>query len=48
MEQLAFLTEETVREIRRRFGTPVFVYDQEDVGGPAPERSLGLFRTRTD
>ncbi len=29
MEQLAFLTEETVREIRRRFGTPVFVYDQE-------------------
>ena len=29
MEQLAFLTEGKIREIRRRFGTPVFVYDQE-------------------
>ncbi len=29
MEQLAFLTEEKIREIGRRFCTPVFVYDQE-------------------
>ena len=29
MEQLAFLTEEKIREIGRRFYTPVFVYDQE-------------------
>ena len=28
MDQLAFLTEEKIREIGRRFGTPVFVYDQ--------------------
>ena len=33
MEPLAFLTEESIREIRRRFGTPVFVYDQENAGG---------------
>ena len=28
MDQLAFLTEQKIREIGRRFGTPVFVYDQ--------------------
>lgn len=28
IEQLRFLNEEQVREVRRRFGSPVFVYDQ--------------------
>ena len=37
MEQLAFLTEENIREIRRRFGTPVFVYDQETLEARARE-----------
>ena len=29
MEQLSFLTEEQVRTVQRRFGTPLFVYDQQ-------------------
>jgi diaminopimelate decarboxylase len=29
MEQLSFLMEEQVREVRQRFGTPVYVYDQK-------------------
>lgn len=37
MEPLAFLTEESIREIRRRFGTPVFVYDQETLEARARE-----------
>ena len=37
MEQLAFLTPEEVRALQRRFGTPVFVYDEAVLEARAAE-----------
>ncbi len=37
MESLQFLTEEQVRAVRERFGTPVFVYDQRTLERRAKE-----------
>jgi diaminopimelate decarboxylase len=37
MEQLRFLTEEQVREVRRAFGSPVYVYDQRTLEQQARE-----------
>ena len=44
MDQLAFLSEEKIRDIGRRFGTPVFVYDQETL--EARTRDLLRFSAR--
>ncbi len=37
MEPFVFLNEEQVRELRSRFGTPVFVYDQASLEARARE-----------
>lgn len=37
MEKLAFLSEEEVRQVRREFGSPVFVYDQATLEKRADE-----------
>ncbi len=37
MEQLAFLTEDQVRAVRRTFGTPVYVYDERTLEAQAKQ-----------